>query len=225
MSEPPLGPGVLEAAREFKDAVAGMEGVTSVTISSPGHDPVTLPGAAAKRDRVDTTTGEVVDRYPIPEDRQFEMEGDAEFLPAPDLEMLWAKVLMWPEMKWLQKYTVRLLWKRDGGKSGGNVTLGKCVRPSGLTAYFAETDWVIWVAADHLRFSGFTKSQVEALLFHEACHCELKGEDEVPGTKGHDLEMFRAEVTRYGLWRDGLRTTAEVMQQALPGFKKGGRRE
>ncbi len=172
---------------------------------------------------VDTTTGVITqtdDRlYPVPADSRFE-DNDAEFLAAPDLDALAGDVIAkWDELGWLEGHTLRVLWKRGGGEKGGNATLGKCTKPAGLLKFFVGVDWVVWLAADHARELGLTYHQVEALLYHELCHPALKGKDDKPSMRGHDVEMFRGEVKRYGLWKFDLHAAAEVMQAALPGFE------
>lgn len=112
---------------------------------------------------------------------------------------------------------VRYAWKRQGGKSGGRATLGKCVKLSGPAKHFAQgADYLIWVAWDHARNLQMTRDELMALLFHELCHIERDvtddGED-VYGAKGHDLETFFAEIEVFGAWRDDLESAKSVFEQ------------
>lgn len=137
----------------------------------------------------------------------------SDFCPAEGLtELAYGLVAKYDELNFIARYKLGVLWKRKGGQSKGRDTLGKCVKPTGLTAFFAGLDWVIWVAADHVRENDLDARSVEALLFHELNHC-IVDKDDVPGVVGHDVEMFRAEVEEYGLWKDDLRQTAAVFRQ------------
>lgn len=111
-------------------------------------------------------------------------------------------------LQWLDGFTVKFLWKEKGGQKGGLATLGKCVLLSGLARHFGESDYVIWIAADHARAWELDDGQLEALLYHELLHCELitdENSDEVrAGVRGHDAEVFFDEIAKYGLWRESL---------------------
>ena len=119
----------------------------------------------------------------------------------------------------LRRLSVTYLWKRQGGKSKGRATFGKCSKPSGLLKHFSEAHFVIWLAADHCRAAGYTDREIEALLFHEMLHTSVSEVDENTGRGGgpallpHDLEVFRAEVEIYGLW-------APELQEVAPAFAK-----
>jgi hypothetical protein len=78
--------------------------------------------------------------------------------------------------------------------------------PSGLAGYFANADFVVWLAAEHVRLREFTDRQIAALLFHELLHCDVKGDDaDIPTTKKHDFEAFNAEIQHFGAWKEDLR--------------------
>lgn len=119
----------------------------------------------------------------------------------------------------LNSLSVVYLWKKQGGKSKGRVVYGKCSKPSGLLKHFAETQFVIWLAADHCRAAGFDDRQLEALLFHEMLHTGLSEVDENTGRGGgptlvpHELEVFRAEVEIYGLWAPDLKSVGPAFHQ------------
>lgn len=151
-----------------------------------------------------------------------ETEFSGDFLQDARLDLLAVQLIAdFGDIGWLRDFNVHVLWKREGGKSSGSATLGKCVVPSGLTRFFARTednarpDWLIWIAADHLRDLQFTRYQLRALLFHELMHCraQKKGEIEVPASRGHDAELFAAEVKYFGMWRGSLRYVGAAFQQ------------
>lgn len=120
----------------------------------------------------------------------------------------------------LRRLSVTYLWKRQGGKSKGRATFGKCSKPSGLLKHFSEAHFVIWLAADHCRAAGYTDREIEALLFHEMLHTSVSEVDENTGRGGgptlvpHDLEVFRAEVEIYGLWAPELQEIGPAFRQA-----------
>ena len=148
---------------------------------------------------------------------------NGDYIESPGLRAVGDRVIArWPELQWLQEYTIRYLWKCKGGTKGGGATLGKCTVASGTTRYFAGCDWIIWLAADHLRATTWTPEMTEALMYHELSHCTLSGaeDDPRPAARDHDLEVFLPEIQRYGLWRNGLAAAAETFSQAaLPGME------
>lgn len=140
----------------------------------------------------------------------------AEFQESSELAELAEELIeRYGELGHLRDYRVRVLWKAEGGGTGGNDTLGKCIKPGGPARYFALCDWVIWLAADHCRERRFDDRQVEALLYHELKHCVLVGKDSKPGTRGHDFEVFGDEIERYGFWNTGRQALAKVVQGRL----------
>lgn len=120
------------------------------------------------------------------------------------------------DLHWLDGFTVRFLWKEKGGQSSGQLRLGKCILTSGLARFFGACDYVIWIAADHVRRTEMSHEQIEALLYHELLHCEMVTDDDSDevraGVRGHDVETFYAEVAKYGLWRPSLSQMQQVMQ-------------
>lgn len=86
--------------------------------------------------------------------------------------------------------------------------------------YFSVSTWVICLGADWCREREFTEDQVEALLYHEMLHMTLKetdepGEEGKPAIRGHDYEVFDAEIRRYGFWDDPERRLPTVVQLRL----------
>lgn len=105
------------------------------------------------------------------------------------------------------RFTLLVRWKKNGGRSKGNEVHGKCEKLSGLTKHFAQADYVIWLAADHLTSWQYTNWQLQALIYHELLHIEVEEDDdgnEKLTTRGHDCEMFVGELHHYGTWRDDL---------------------
>jgi hypothetical protein len=155
-------------------------------------------------------------RFKVPSETSFYSQ---EFLPAPAIaEIGDALIAKWPELGGLEDLTIKYEWKKKGGTKGGKATLGKCSKVSGLTAYYSDADFVIWIAADNCRETKITVGQMEALVFHELKHIEVT-EDEETGELGyavrpHDVEMFYDEVIRYGLWKHDLKGADEVFAQA-----------
>ncbi len=113
------------------------------------------------------------------------------------------------------------LWKSKGGKSAQKGTFGKYVKLSGLPFFLSrEADFVVWLAADHVKDANYTRYQVEALLYHELLHVDANFDEdnEFKGftTKSHDLEVFKDEVSDYGFWENDITSFARVVQQRLP---------
>lgn len=156
----------------------------------------------------------------IPTDDEFE-GSSVGFIPAPALEAIGNDLIgRHADLSGLHHADIAFVWKRAGGKSKGKPTLGQCQKPSGLLAHFSRCDFVIWAAADHCRDFGFGGRQIEALVYHELCHCDWEEDDEgeiVWTVKGHDWAGFRSELERYGAWTADARFVAPAFRQiALP---------
>lgn len=150
---------------------------------------------------------EVLALMPPPDDR---FAGDFDKSEALT-ELAWEIVERHVGLSFVKGYSLEVLWKREGGKKAGRLTLGKCTSPSGLASFYSEMDWVIWIAADHARSMGLTAQQLEALLYHELLHCTLSdGDEPAPATIGHDIEAFLLEIEEYGFWKRDLEEAAKV---------------
>lgn len=160
------------------------------------------------------------DKFEVPGDSQFYIEKDeVEFIKDDRLTELGnALIAERGCFHDLQSRKIVFLWKRQGGKTKGKVTLGKCQKPSGILAYFAASDFIIWVAADHARENQLTNWQMEALVFHELKHCDVdyddKGELKL-AINPHDLEAFVDEVRIYGAWKSDIERMAGAFQPTL----------
>jgi hypothetical protein len=166
---------------------------------------------------------ETADEFPIPPKSDF---GDQQFLPAPDLKVIGDMLIeKYDDFAHLTNLGANIvyLWKEKGGESGGRAHLGKCVKPSGLTDYFAcqsetlsegmtdKVDYIIWAAADHLRNNTANFRTICALVFHELKHTGFddKGNFTV---QGHEFEGFAREIEEFGLWKRDIKLIAEACE-------------
>lgn len=211
----------LAAARRMQQAVS--DAGATMTLSS-GDRSVTI-GAVTP----DAVSGHITerphDRAFIPPDEYFN-DGD-DFLESIELERVGAAlVARYPEFAFLEHATILYRWKRKGGQTKKKNLLGNLQKPTGLLKHFAESDYILWLAADHCRELMLTNLQLEALLYHELCHCWWEeDEDEKSPTYGemklsirnHDDELFRQEIGRYAPWNDNRKQTLDAFRQiALP---------
>lgn len=145
--------------------------------------------------------------------------GGKDFLECEALDGLAVELIeRFEELRFIEEYRLQVLWKRQGGSRGGRSRLGKCNKPSGLSLFYSEKDWVIWLAADHAVSYRLNVRQIEALVYHEMLHCAIETDDAgvvKATTVGHDLEVFNKEIERYGLCREDLETTAQAMGRQL----------
>jgi hypothetical protein len=162
-----------------------------------------------------TTATRPTIHVPVPEEGEFSVDG---FLPAPELDTLLERLTQeYPDVfEALEMVTVRCLWKAKGGSSHGRPKTGWTVKQTGLNRHFAECDFVLWLAADHIRDLGLN---VRSILFHEAQHCGYQeGEDGAEGKAvyvGHDAELFTADITRLDRsdWLDFVNEVASAFEQ------------
>lgn len=124
------------------------------------------------------------------------------------------------ELRFIEDFSVTYLWKRTGGKSKGRMTLGTCTKTAGLVHFFCRTDYVIWVAADHLQYLHVRARAVNiaALMYHELRHIAQTEKGE-PAIQGHEFEGFASEIDRFGIWRDDMRPIACAFQESLFSFQ------
>ena len=157
--------------------------------------------------------------YPVPGEERF---GDKElgeevvdFLPAGDLEHIGAALIRErrSSLSHLADCEVTYLWKREGGKAKGKETLGAIQKPSGLLKYFAESTFVVWLAADHCRTGALTAFQVEALLFRQLCSTGTDETNGKPVLLPPDFQGYCAELRGYGAWESDLRQMARTVRQ------------
>lgn len=174
----------------------------------------TLPAATIRR--------ELAELVEPPPDDDF-AENETDFLEDIHMENLGRQLIRdWPELRHIRNVSVAYAWKRKGGKSKGALVFGTCTKLSGYARYRSQADFLIWLAADHVRDAAFTPEQLEALLYHELKHIGFElDEDENSPTYGemqikavgHDVEGFYDEIRRYGSWRDSLRHAEHEFKQ------------
>ena len=128
----------------------------------------------------------------------------------------------------LQNFDLVYMWKAKGSRSAGRAVLGKAMKLTGYArALSGGADGLVWLSAEWVKGRGFTRRQVEVLLFHELLHFVLvegdpdKDQEDTLAIAGHELEMFHAEVERYGLWEEDLRKGEETFRQLRLGLGDG----
>lgn len=186
------------------------------------NEKVTFEGEGLK---IKTTVGAFTDeankssgneKFLIPPDTHFEED---EFIAAPELETIAKNLIDKYESDFRHIYSANILylWKQKGGASGGESTLGKCIRPTGLAKHFAsknlggfrdKVDFVIWVAADHTRNCQFDVRMMAALIFHELMHTGW--DDGKFIVKTHEFEGYAREIEEFGMWKNSIKKIAEA---------------
>ncbi len=131
-----------------------------------------------------------------------------------------------PELEWLADHRIGFVWRKKGGSSRGTPVYGRPVLASGMLKHFRPNhEAFVWLAADNVALSQFTKYQVEALLYSLLLHFDEKAprDGERPGRKrqlvilGPEWSGFREEIERYGWWTPTLADVAEAVQTRLLG--------
>ena len=154
-------------------------------------------------------------RVPLPE----HFDGE-EFLLSDELEALYAQLIRdYPDTHGhLPRVAVKLAWKAKGGKSQGKQRLGYCAKLSGAAKFFAEAEFLIWLAADTVLDRELTDSQIRAAVSHEMRHIGWEdgddGEDGKAVIVGHDAELFLSEIRELGAWEAFISEAAEAFAQA-----------
>lgn len=116
-------------------------------------------------------------------------------------------------LKHLKHVDIAYFWKREGGKSAGKATLGRCQKPSGLLKHYSEVSYIIWLAADWCRGFQLTNFQIEALIYHELLHTKL--DDGKLTMRPHDFEGFASELHFYGAWNSDFDSVQRALQPTL----------
>jgi hypothetical protein len=222
----------LAEAKRLKDSAAD-HGIT-MTLSTPATantparsvriDPTDMPDTGkAENASPDDEMPSVPHLFP-PSAMAFRNgAGEDDFFVSPELrEVAEAMIDHYAEISHLDDVRIVYLWKREGGKKSGKLQLGQCKKVSGLEKFYADCDFIIWLATDHAKTLDMKPKQIEALLFHELCHATYEEDEDGEVTlkvKPHDLEMFEDEVRRYGLWTSELKSAKDLFAQAtLPGL-------
>jgi hypothetical protein len=141
----------------------------------------------------------------------------AEFHPGDHIQMV-AEAIMagCQELSWLTEtegqYSIAYAWKQKGGRKGETLVYGDTKKGSGYAGYLTGATWHIWMAADHCK--NLANYEFEAAVYHQLLHLgerEVESTDEevashtIPVTRPHEVEMFAAEIDRYGFWLPGIR--------------------
>jgi hypothetical protein len=148
--------------------------------------------------------------------------GEDEYLNAPQLLIIGNRLRTeCSEFRHLEHARIEFLWKKAGGKSKGKARFGQCNKPSGMLAHYCPSEFIIWIAADHVREAVFTNLQLEALVYHEMKHCGFEFDDKTGEQTWvlwpHDNELFLGELTRYGAWQPDLQRLVDVWEQIAIG--------
>jgi len=159
-----------------------------------------------------TSEAPLKERYRVPSEAAF---GEGEFMEANDIAKMVPGLIDKHSALFghITNVDIICLWKKSGGQTKGKPTWAKVQSPSGLLRYFAECDFVVWLAADHLREKGVSAKEVEAIIFHELCHLQWDAEDGKIMVVGHDFEGFAEEIKHYGMWRRDLAKAGEAIRQ------------
>ncbi len=156
--------------------------------------------------------------FPIPS----EAELDGEFTPSDVLDALADDLIIKHRLTVADGCTIKFFFRDHGGKSKGRAVLGKTIKPTGLLHHFSGADFIVWIAADHLRESGASVVDVEAVLFHELNHVAEKVDDETGESTylvaGHDWEGFESEIAHYGLRARHLTPLVAAVKQLALGL-------
>lgn len=153
------------------------------------------------------------DLAPVPVDSVF---GDDAFIDSVDLREIGYELISrhFSKIGWLRAYRISYVWKRKGSKKGGELVLGTLSKVGPRERHYSHYDYVVEIAADHMRAMLAKHRDIEAAVFHELLHATYTGEDrETLGTRGHDVEAFVDEIEVYGLWRTSLRRAAPIFRQ------------
>lgn len=150
--------------------------------------------------------------YPVPGESDF---NGASFLADPALKSLAYKLIgEYTEINHLKflPQGVDCYWQLKGATTGGKHVQGKCVKPTGLLAHLAHADFIVLMTVSDCQ--GYTRHQVEALLYHELRHM---GRDDQGKLRyvSHDVEAFGSEIARYGWWMPDLRNFGKAVQLRL----------
>jgi hypothetical protein len=157
-------------------------------------------------------------RAKVPADAHF---GDKEYLSgtfagAANLMEIGATLIgTLPELRFLEDSQIGYLWKKKGATRSGKPVMGEIKRVPPREGFYSELEWIVIIHAPHVTM--LTNRQLEAEVYHELSHLMWDDENENIRLRGHDLEMFREEVDRYGLWTPDLEAARETFSQvAIP---------
>ncbi|MCE5277156.1 MAG: putative metallopeptidase [Planctomycetaceae bacterium] len=126
----------------------------------------------------------------------------------------------------LESAKIALAW-RKGWKPNpdGHLQLGKAKKSTDLDREMHVFDFVILLNFEVWNKADFTREQMEALIDHELCHCDVSKDktDEVKmdslgrpiwRIRKHDVEEFQEVIARHGAWTLNLQSFAQMLDQA-----------
>lgn len=97
---------------------------------------------------------------------------------------------------------IAIVFKEKAGTTGGQVVLGRAMKPPALVNALAEkkVEFILEIGAD--TWEELPNRKQEALLDHLLCGCLAEEEDGSLKTKNLacDVMAYRANVERYGMW-------------------------
>jgi len=155
--------------------------------------------------------------------------GVRDYLHTDELDALGAKLLEeCEEFEHILNLEPRLcfVWKRKGGRSGGQMNFSNPVKCSGLVKYLGNYDFIIWVGADHARDLSFEDTQIEAALFRAMKRLQLNGADDADSlcVVAHEFSGSMDEIERYGPWFEALKQMQQRAAQMSLFDKPTGQR-
>ena len=118
-----------------------------------------------------------------------------------------ANELIYEHHPWLAAWRIGFVFRSDGMKKNGRITIGNTSKVSPKYTPHLALDYLIWLALD--TWENLTAMQRKALVDHELCHIDTNGR-----LRGHDVEEFGEIIRRYGLWTPDLFRLQETFERA-----------
>jgi len=102
---------------------------------------------------------------------------------------------------------IAIVMRDPAAKSGGVVTLGNSKKASPLVRILGENEFVFVLELAASEWVDLSDRQRAALIDHLLCGCGVKEDDKKKGgiaffLKKPEIQMFKAEVRRHGVWMD-----------------------
>ena len=109
----------------------------------------------------------------------------------------------------LKDARIGLIFRETASVSKGVRVIGHAQKTPEIMKVYLDYDFIIWLADD--AYSDLDENQRKALIDHQLCHCTMM--DDVPGTRGHDVEEFQSVIDRHGPWNSSLLSIANSIRQ------------
>lgn len=161
----------------------------------------------------ETDTGFALQRqYDVPGDDKFK---GGDFIEANDIGDIAEELIgrFRDDFPRFERLRMDYLWRKKGGMLNGEETLGACNRTAPLVAYYADTEFTVWIAADHARELQLTGEDMRALVFHLLLHIEYREEKDKHAIRGPEFTGFIRELEVFGPWRRSLRRAQKAFSQ------------